>query len=979
MLTARIVTQPQNVVVPTVVPVVANVAALRLLAGSTTLPSAIVARTAVEAGAFVWNTTPATDDGVTRYNAAGEGSSGAGWDRIYAGSIDATWAGVTALGVADESVALRRAINAATTKGARLTLPPGTIFATFIEPSGPLDMVGAGRGRTTIKQPDHSTTDIITTADALTIRGVTFDGNKANQVLGAAGERKACIIFDGTAADLVLDDVEFVNTTATGFRVTSLERTVSVTNCNWLNMADANGVTTSYPNDSAAAFISPGTTGRATFVNCDFRQETPTPGQYAPAGVELSGTGPGVVGDATGLAATFIGCTFYGLGNTNPGIGCIDLYDYVGKSVIMGCRFEQCTGVAIKLANAAATTCVGNTINGQAWDFNAAGIYYSGAVHALPELPLPDLTFSGNVVKAWPGGYGLMLVGDGGSDTDGGAGDLHVRGLAVTGNTFDGCRSGIYSDGIADSSFVGNIIKNSVEVSFSDGGLVFFRCCGDILLSDNQILDSANPGLYCYAAQDALRLKLKGNTFRASTGTYQVYCLPLQSCELIGNTFEGTSPRVLLGGGTHPRAVLLDNTATEGTVSAVAPSGAGPTVTLTGTPKADNSIRIKITLGGALGVGEFEWSKDGGATWQEATILLAATYELGSTGLTAHFAAGTYVLNDTYDATTARITGLVSITATEHIHRGNSWDTIYGTGALNTITVNAATVTNVNLYAWGASVGDIVTVACDKDLQGMQIIGEVAAENGVKIRINNPTAGNITITDARFTCEVHKRVQSTFTPDDLSTLAKLWLAADYGVTKDGSDLVSKWRDKSRNDYKPAVQATGANQPKYVAAVYNGYPTLRSNDATDTLTLPTALDLGAGGSVVWAMKAGSASCYEWATVAGAGVISKVSGNLTEWINGADRWTFANNPSGLHIYAVTQDDAGNTDLYYDGAVVATNAATVAFPDIVNIFGRGTGAGGTDGDIPEFIACSGKLLPGEVKSLCRMLGTKYNVTVA
>lgn len=93
------------------------------------------------------------------------------------------------------------------------------------------------------------------------------------------------------------------------------------------------------------------------------------------------------------------------------------------------------------------------------------------------------------------------------------------------------------------------------------------------------------------------------------------------------------------------------------TMGAVTQSGAGPAVTLTGTPNDDYDLRIEVDLAGALATATFRWSIDGGATWVLEDVVTAATVALtnGSTivtGLTANFAAGTYVLGETYDAST---------------------------------------------------------------------------------------------------------------------------------------------------------------------------------------------------------------------------------------------------------------------------------------------------------------------------------------
>lgn len=70
---------------------------------------------------------------------------------------------------------------------------------------------------------------------------------------------------------------------------------------------------------------------------------------------------------------------------------------------------------------------------------------------------------------------------------------------------------------------------------------------------------------------------------------------------------------------------------------------------------------------------------------------------------------------------------------------------------------------------------------------------------------------------------------SSFSPTDLDSL-KLWLKADAGVTKDGSDNVTGWADQSGygNDASVAVVA-----PTWVNAVLNGKPIIRFTGASST--------------------------------------------------------------------------------------------------------------------------------------------------
>jgi prepilin-type N-terminal cleavage/methylation domain-containing protein len=76
---------------------------------------------------------------------------------------------------------------------------------------------------------------------------------------------------------------------------------------------------------------------------------------------------------------------------------------------------------------------------------------------------------------------------------------------------------------------------------------------------------------------------------------------------------------------------------------------------------------------------------------------------------------------------------------------------------------------------------------------------------------------------------------------------ELWLDAldESTITKDGSNLVSQWNDKSGNG-KHVVQTTGANKPKYGTNLINGLPAVYCDSTTQQMTntagIPIAGDL-----------------------------------------------------------------------------------------------------------------------------------------
>lgn len=105
------------------------------------------------------------------------------------------------------------------------------------------------------------------------------------------------------------------------------------------------------------------------------------------------------------------------------------------------------------------------------------------------------------------------------------------------------------------------------------------------------------------------------------------------------------------------------NGSVAGVAGSVTQSGGGPVVSVAGAPYDAYLAKIVVTLGGALGAGKFKYTlenhgmigPDGKAldpTYSaELTIPSGGTYAIPNTNLTLTFAAGTYVLDETYTFT----------------------------------------------------------------------------------------------------------------------------------------------------------------------------------------------------------------------------------------------------------------------------------------------------------------------------------------
>lgn len=78
-------------------------------------------------------------------------------------------------------------------------------------------------------------------------------------------------------------------------------------------------------------------------------------------------------------------------------------------------------------------------------------------------------------------------------------------------------------------------------------------------------------------------------------------------------------------------------------------------------------------------------------------------------------------------------------------------------------------------------------------------------------------------------------VFSALTTSDQPSMVglKLWLKADMGITKDGSNLVSQWADQSGNA-NHAIQASSSAQPLWVTNGFNGKPIVRFDGSNDSL-------------------------------------------------------------------------------------------------------------------------------------------------
>lgn len=161
--------------------------------------------------------------------------------------------------------------------------------------------------------------------------------------------------------------------------------------------------------------------------------------------------------------------------------------------------------------------------------------------------------------------------------------------------------------------------------------------------------------------------------------------------------------------------------------------------------------------------------------------------------------------------------------------------------------------------------------------------------------------------------------------------------ADSGITKDGSDKVSQWNDQTRNGYN-FVQATGANQPTWLASSINGLPAVRFTNAGASFM--TATNGFGGGSLPHSLfcvmkphtsiPAGFMGFMAFGTGGAGGQTSSIGINNVQklWFGGAGDGTLDFNvPNIGETYFLGKIHNGRcVDVFINGRVISTQGALV-----------------------------------------------------
>lgn len=214
----------------------------------------------------------------------------------------------------------------------------------------------------------------------------------------------------------------------------------------------------------------------------------------------------------------------------------------------------------------------------------------------------------------------------------------------------------------------------------------------------------------------------------------------------------------------------------------------------------------------------------------------------------------------------------------------------------------------------------------------------------------------------------------------------LWLRADAGVTKDGSDYVSEWRDLSGNDHI-AAQANGSQQPLWHSSGLGSQPALEFDGSADSL-LASTVALGPEVTVLAVASTDTLTGGHHRVINNEGNLylgnrngefASFYGNHSSWGTTASHGSDGSYVVGqAHVLSSVNDSLDTA--YFDGTEVGRryNPMT-AFTDGMRV-GRNHGSANQywDGKISEILVYDHALSREELHKAHLYLGGRYGISI-
>ena len=247
---------------------------------------------------------------------------------------------------------------------------------------------------------------------------------------------------------------------------------------------------------------------------------------------------------------------------------------------------------------------------------------------------------------------------------------------------------------------------------------------------------------------------------------------------------------------------------------------------------------------------------------------------------------------------------------------------------------------------------------------------------------NNQVQG--TIDDVKFYNGVTSATPATWTKEISSTLPtvsglQLHLDANDAstITKDGSNLVSAWNDKS-GQANHVTQATGSKQPLWVDQVQDTFPTIRFDGSNDEMavTYGSSLSTAATVFIVCTMptaSGGERMVFDGLTSGGRFAYLKSSGNIHYMYrgNGVSSTTVDKT---MRMFTLVWNGSSSS-LGIDGTDVATGNVGTQSPTGLRLGAQYNSANFGDTDICEILIYGSALSTADRTSIENYLSNKWS----
>jgi hypothetical protein len=208
---------------------------------------------------------------------------------------------------------------------------------------------------------------------------------------------------------------------------------------------------------------------------------------------------------------------------------------------------------------------------------------------------------------------------------------------------------------------------------------------------------------------------------------------------------------------------------------------------------------------------------------------------------------------------------------------------------------------------------------------------------------------------------------------------QIWLKADAGVTKDGSNLVSQWADQSGGG-RHASQSTSGSKPLWVNNVINGKPLLRFDGSADYMSFGAVTS---GWSAATVLIVSKISAEQEGTLLG-NTSSSTSGLYLQRRSGFGRYgnwstTYDRYPMQVGTYYLSgYQNTGATERVYRNGLLTDERNTNRSPGSAGVFYLGVSALNEywNGDIAEILVYNRALSEFELAAVHKNWLKKYQL---